>query len=192
MYLTIALGVGSKHESGNDSPLNAQHSFLAKFSFNYWIFGSLVLDVTITSILMVYLWHSRTGVDNLDNALTHIKTMTWGSAAIPSIFQIIAVSLYNSDSGESHNLVLFFWLMTGKFYTLGIMRSLNSRPGLRDCMTSDDVGRTSLSDWQWGDEHENSVARRPSETPFLEAASNSRVQGLCTLPKSSSTTSMRE
>lgn len=53
--------------------------------------------------------------------------------------------------------------MTGKFYTLGIMRSLNSRPGLRDSMTSDDIGRTSLSDWQWGDGHENPVARRASE-----------------------------
>lgn len=30
-------------------------------------------------------------------------------------------------------------------------------------MTSDDIGRTSLSDWQWGDGHENPVARRASE-----------------------------
>jgi hypothetical protein len=56
--------------------------------------------------------------------------------------------------------------MTGKFYTLGILRSLNSRPGLRDWMTSDDMGRTSLSGWQWGEEHENAVARRPSEVRF--------------------------
>lgn len=65
------------------------------------------------------------------------------------------------SQGESHNLVLFFWLMTGKLYTLGIMRSLNSRPGLRGSMTSVDMGRTSISDWQWGDE--NTVSRRASE-----------------------------
>ena len=53
--------------------------------------------------------------------------------------------------------------MTGKFYMLGIMRSLNSRPDLRGWMTSVDMGRTSLSDWQWGDEQENPVARRASE-----------------------------
>ena len=47
---------------------------------------------------MVYLWHSRTGVDNLDKALNHIKAVTWGSAAVPSAFQIIAVSMYNSHS----------------------------------------------------------------------------------------------
>lgn len=64
---------------------------------------------------------------------------------------------------ESHNLVLFFWLMTGKLYTLGIMRSLNSRPDLRSWMTSVDMGRTSVSDWQWGDEPENTVSRRASE-----------------------------
>ncbi|KAI9513250.1 hypothetical protein F5148DRAFT_285715 [Russula earlei] len=194
VYLTVALGVGSKHEGGNDSPLKAQHSFLAKFSFNYWIFGSLVLDVTITSILMVYLWHSRTGVDNLDKALKHITAVTWESATVPSVFQVIAVSMYNSQSGESRHLVLFFYLMTGKLYTLGIMRSLNSRPDLRGRMTSDDVGRTSLSGWQWDDgPDETSVARRLSETPFLETtASVSRDGRLCALPETSSSTTSAE
>ncbi|KAI0307027.1 hypothetical protein B0F90DRAFT_1622129 [Multifurca ochricompacta] len=140
----------------------------AKLSFNYWIFGSLVLDVTITSILMVWLWHSKTGLDNLDKALNHIISVTWGSAAVPSAFQIIAVSLYNSRSEESRHLVLFFLLMTGKFYTLGILRSLNSRPDLRDLMTSDDFGRRSLSDWRWNDEPDDAVAviRRSSEVKF--------------------------
>jgi hypothetical protein len=53
--------------------------------------------------------------------------------------------------------------MTGKLYTLGIMRSLNSRPDLRGWMTSVDMGRTSVSDWQWDDENENTVSRRASE-----------------------------
>ncbi|KAI0303939.1 hypothetical protein BC826DRAFT_201493 [Russula brevipes] len=160
VYLTVALAVGHKHGIVNDSPLRAQ---MAKFSINYWIFGSLALDVTITTILMVYLWHSKTGLDNLDKALKHIIAITWESALVPSTFQIIAVSLYNSKSRESRHLVLCFLLMTGKLYTLGIMRSLNSRPDLRCRMTSDDIGRTSLGDWQWGDEQTSSVARRSSE-----------------------------
>jgi hypothetical protein len=65
--------------------------------------------------------------------------------------------------GESHHLVLFFSLMTGKLYTLAILRSLNSRPELRGRMTSDDVGRRSLSDWQWGNDSENTVSRRWSD-----------------------------
>jgi hypothetical protein len=136
---------------------------------------------------MAYLWHSKTGVDNLDKALKHIITVTWGSAAVPSAFQIIAVSMYNSESvrlfrynkrhqakdrlgvpqGEGRHLVLFFLLMTGKFYTLGVMRSLNSRPELRGRMTSDDIGRTSLSDWQWDDEHRHSDTRRSSEVRLI-------------------------
>ena len=138
-------------------------------------------------LVMVWLWQSKTGLVNLDQALDHIVAVTWESAAVPSAFQIIAVSLYDSRSvrslpehystsqehwltityaglqGESHHLVLFFSLMTGKLYTLGILRSLNSRPDLRGRMTSDDVGRRSLSDWQWGNESENTITRRWSD-----------------------------
>lgn len=144
--------------------------------------------VTFALLVMVWLWQSKTGLINLDQALDHIVAVTWESAAVPSAFQIIAVSLYDSRSvrsfperystsqehrltiicaglqGESHHLVLFFSLMTGKLYTLGILRSLNSRPDLRGRMTSDDVGRRSFSDWQWGgNESENSITRRWSD-----------------------------
>ena len=40
----------------------------------------------------------QTGVDNLDKALNYIIVVTWGSAAVLSALQIIAVSMYNSDS----------------------------------------------------------------------------------------------
>ncbi|KAH9045260.1 hypothetical protein EDB85DRAFT_1905677 [Lactarius pseudohatsudake] len=194
VYLSIALGLGSKHGEANNSPLRAERSFPAQFSFNYWIFGSLVLDVAITSILMVWLFQSKTGLENLDQALDHIVAVTWESAAVPSVFQIIAVSLYDSKSDESHHLVLFFSIMTGKLYTLGILRSLNSRPDLRGRMTSDDIGRRSLSDWQWSNESENTTSRRWSEmlflSPALSPASTPRGRGrrLYGLPESSSTT----
>jgi hypothetical protein len=60
--------------------------------------GFLSVDFLTFTLVMAYLWHSKTGVDNLDNTLNHIITVTWGSAAVPSAFQIIAVSMYNSDS----------------------------------------------------------------------------------------------
>jgi hypothetical protein len=56
------------------------------------------VDFLTFAPVMVYLWHSKTGVNNLDNALHHIIAVTWGSAAVPSVFQIIAVSMYNSES----------------------------------------------------------------------------------------------
>ncbi|KAI9447890.1 hypothetical protein H4582DRAFT_1896992, partial [Lactarius indigo] len=137
---------------------------------------------------MVWLFQSKTGLANLDQALSHIVAVTWESAAVPSVFQIVAVSLYDSKSDKSHHLVLFFSLMTGKLYTLGILRSLNSRPDLRGRMTSDDIGRRSLSDWQWSDESENTTFRRWSEMLFLSPASTPRGRRLYGLPESSSTT----
>ncbi|KAH9077025.1 hypothetical protein EDB83DRAFT_2347825 [Lactarius deliciosus] len=185
MYLSITLGLGSKHGEANNSPLRAERSFPAQFSFNYWIFGSLV---------MVWLFQSKTGLENLDQALDHIVAVTWESAAVPSVCQIVAVSLYDSKSDKSHHLVLFFSIMTGKLYTLGILRSLNSRPDLRGRMTSDDIGRRSLSDWQWSNESENTTSRRWSEmlflSPALSPASTPRGRGrrLYGLPESSSMT----
>jgi hypothetical protein len=67
-------------------------------SLRYVRYGWLPVEYLTFAPVMVYLWRSRTGVDNLDKALHHIITVTWGSAAIPSVFQIIAVSLYNSES----------------------------------------------------------------------------------------------
>ena len=45
------------------------------------------------------------------------------------------------------HLVLFFVLMTGKFYTFGMLRTLNSRAKLRRRMQSRSLGRTSLTGW---------------------------------------------
>jgi hypothetical protein len=47
------------------------------------------------------------------------------------------------------HLVLFFVLLTGKLYVIGMLRTLNSRVKLRERMKSHDLGRTSLGDFQW-------------------------------------------
>ena len=43
--------------------------------------------------------------------------------------------------------MLFFVLITGKFYTFGMLRTLNSRAKLRRRMQSHNLGRTSLTGW---------------------------------------------
>lgn len=105
--------------------------------------------MSVTSILMVYLWKSKTGLGYLDKALKHIIGITWESAAIPSILMIISVILYHCKAPVERRLSLPFILLTGKFYILGMLRTLNSRPKLRERMKSHDLGRTSLSDWTW-------------------------------------------
>jgi hypothetical protein len=81
-------------------------------SLRYVCYAGPSVDNLTFAPVMFYLWHSRTGVDNLDNALNRIKTVTWGSAAIPSICQIVAVSLYNSDSVKDFAMRWWRSLMT--------------------------------------------------------------------------------
>lgn len=45
--------------------------------------------------------------------------------------------------------MLFFVLLTGKFYTFGMLRTLNSRQRLRHRINSHNFGRTSLTALEW-------------------------------------------
>lgn len=126
------------------------------------------------STVSYYLWKQKSGINHLDKCLKHIIGITWESAAVPSITMIIAVGLYYSNSvcrassssvhklqtentraynmgygGRSKNkhrhLVLSFILLTGKFYIIGIFRTLNSRSRIRRKMKNTDMGRTSVA-----------------------------------------------
>jgi hypothetical protein len=64
------------------------------------------------------------------------------------------------------HLVLFFVLMTGKFYTFGMLRTLNSRAKLRRRMQSHNLGRTSLTGWNW-DQPARKHLSIQAETPSM-------------------------
>ncbi|KAF8974163.1 hypothetical protein BDZ97DRAFT_355 [Flammula alnicola] len=151
LYLAIAMGVAFRSLEGTDDTLTASHFLLPStiVAFSFWIFGSLVLEVTVTTILMISLWHSRTGFKEIDKTVVKVIHMTWESAILPSFCMVIAVGLYHARPRMDDHLVLFFVLLTGKFYTFGMLRTLNSRTKLRQRMQSHDFGRTSLSTWQW-------------------------------------------
>jgi hypothetical protein len=59
------------------------------------------MNLVTFALVMVWLCQSKTGLENLDQALDHIVAVTWESAAVPSVFQIVAVSLYDSRSVRS-------------------------------------------------------------------------------------------
>lgn len=68
----------------------------------------------------------------------------------------IIYSLRDSDGGGLSNpsplhLDLFFAVLTGKVYTLGLLRTLNSRTKFRERLDSSAPGRRSLSGYQWAD-----------------------------------------
>ncbi|GAW05054.1 hypothetical protein LENED_006885 [Lentinula edodes] len=162
-------------ESGNylgSGPLMS----LLQFVFSYWIFGSLVLDLIVASILITTLWRAKTGLEDSDRVVWSVITLTCESASLPCISMIAAVSLYHST--KESNLVLFFVLLAGKLYSYGLLRTLNSRDGFRLRLNSHNLGRATLSNWQWdqgrGDDH-----------PHLETA----VASISEPPKSLDTTS---
>ncbi|KAJ4469665.1 hypothetical protein J3R30DRAFT_1546591 [Lentinula aciculospora] len=120
---------------------------LLQFVFSYWIFGSLVLDSIVAFILITTLWRAKTGLKDSDRVVWSVITLTCESASLPCISMIAAVSLYHSK--KEGNLVLFFVLLSGKLYSYGLLRTLNSRDGFRLRLNSQNLGRATLSDWQW-------------------------------------------
>jgi len=116
----------------NDT-LSASRSILTStvVSFSYWVFGSLALDLVVTSISILFLWRSKTGLVELDQVVMHIITITLESAAWPSICMLVAASLYHASPHTRDHLILFFVLLSGKLYTIGMLRTLNSRAKLR-------------------------------------------------------------
>lgn len=86
----------------------------------------------------------------------------WESAALPTIAMILAASLYSSKEVTTpRHLDLFFILLTGKLYTLGILRTINSRVIFRERLASADHGRTSLSDYKWDQPSSNVSSSTP-------------------------------
>ncbi|EIM87975.1 uncharacterized protein STEHIDRAFT_155334 [Stereum hirsutum FP-91666 SS1] len=151
IYLSTIIGISSRSKELTNDPLISTRSPATVAAFNYWIWSSFVLDGMITAILSYYLWKQKSGINHLDKCLKHIIGITWESAAVPSITMLIAVSLYYSNSNHNRHLVLSFILLTGKFYIIGIFRTLNSRSRIRRKMKNTDIGRTSVADEIDGD-----------------------------------------
>lgn len=162
IYLAVATGIAFRSLEATDNILAASHFLLPStiVTFSIWIFGSLALDIIVTSILISSLWRSRTGIRETDKIVLHVILLTWESAALPSICMFIAACLYHGAPRVHDHLVLFFVLLTGKLYVFGMLRTLNSRVKLRERMKSHDLGRTSLENWSW--EQSMSGGRVPS------------------------------
>ncbi|KAJ3758882.1 hypothetical protein EV360DRAFT_82629 [Lentinula raphanica] len=121
---------------------------LLQFVFSYWIFGSLLLDLAVASILITTLWRAKSGLKDSDKVVWSVITLTFESATLPCVSMIAAASVYHSN--KEGNLVLFFLLLSGKLYSYGLLRTLNSRDGFRVRLHSNKLGRATLGNW-YGD-----------------------------------------
>lgn len=117
--------------------------------------------------MAITLWRSKTGQDDSDKTLLKVISITCESAVLPLTTLLAAVIIYQAhpvsfflflESTSSHprfqrkgedNVVLLLVLVTGKLYTLVLLRTLNSRNELRQRFRSHSLGRNSLGNWQW-------------------------------------------
>ncbi|KAI0335656.1 hypothetical protein GY45DRAFT_818149 [Cubamyces sp. BRFM 1775] len=170
IYLTVRIAqvIGPMSEHGHADPLHA-----SSFAYPIWVFGTLAMALSLTSILSVSLWRTRTGLRHLDRTLTHIIFITFESAALPTACMLASAIVYsiratraaraaateadfNRDTAaamlaQTLHLDLFFAILTGKVYTLGILRTLNSRTQFRAGMHTSNLGRRSLTNWANGE-----------------------------------------
>ncbi|PCH40883.1 hypothetical protein WOLCODRAFT_16742 [Wolfiporia cocos MD-104 SS10] len=168
IYLAVKIGEDIGAETGYADPLKA-----GSWAFPLWIYGSLVLALSLTCILSYFLRKSKTGLSYLDRTVNSIIEITWETAALPSVSAILAATFYSSKPvTHARHLDLFFSLLIAKLYTLGILRTINLRVVFRQRLTSTDLGRTSLNDFRWdqaassGTTSSQKVRRRQHETFF--------------------------
>ncbi|KAI0375834.1 hypothetical protein BV20DRAFT_19187 [Pilatotrama ljubarskyi] len=171
LTIRIAKDIGPFADHGNADPLHA-----SLFAYPLWVYGTLVMAVSITTILSVSLWRNRTGLRHLDRTLNHIIFITFESAALPTACTLASAIIYSirdaraseaaaaaasshggtgqpestsaEMSGQALHLDLFFAILTGKVYTLGLLRTLNSRTQFRAGLHTSNLGRRSLTGWE--------------------------------------------
>ncbi|KAI0727301.1 hypothetical protein C8Q72DRAFT_841110 [Fomitopsis betulina] len=144
VYLAVLIEQCITIETGNADPLKA-----GRWPFPFWVFGSLVLSIALTGILSWYLYKSKIGIAQTDQLVQTIIRVTWETAALPTASMLVAVVFYcGKEMSSARHLDLFFSLLTAKLYTLGILRTLNSRTSFRESIATHDLGgRQSLNDY---------------------------------------------
>lgn len=169
IYLAVKIGEHIGAMTGYADPLKASY-----WAFPFWVYASLALALSLTFTLSIALWKTKTGLNHADKVVKHIISLTWETSTLPTICMILAVGFYCSKRVTSpRHLDLFFSLLSGKLYTLGILRTINSRAIIRERLASSDLGRTSLSEYKWN-QPSSSTNNADNQPPF---APNQHMSG---------------
>ncbi|KAI9056501.1 hypothetical protein FKP32DRAFT_1682437 [Trametes sanguinea] len=193
IILTVRISdvVGPFLDNGNADPLHA-----STFAYPLWVYGTLVMALSLTSILSVSLWRTRTGLRHLDRTLNHIIFITFESAALPTACMLFSAAIFSVReygpegapipdpaaasaqlmSKRSLHLDLFFAILTGKVYTLGILRTLNSRTQFRAGLHTSNLGRRSLTGWDGAAQGEREQQQAGGEECSCAAPQDGRIR----------------
>ncbi|KAA1467058.1 hypothetical protein DENSPDRAFT_812490 [Dentipellis sp. KUC8613] len=94
-----------------------------------WLAIAVVTDLSITLLLMRFLYKSRTGFHKTDNVIWRIIRSAVETAAFGSFFCIM--DLVTFTTLQTTNFHLIFALPMGRIYTNTLMTTLNNRVSLR-------------------------------------------------------------
>ncbi|CAE6458450.1 unnamed protein product [Rhizoctonia solani] len=99
-----------------------------------WLFCTVIADLTITVIILYFIFQSRTGWSGTDSILSNLARMTFESQLPPTL---IAIGLAIEYTIKYDSFVAIpFICVQAKFYGISLVHTLNGRVNLRRGNTS--------------------------------------------------------
>ncbi|WVR07729.1 hypothetical protein IAU60_004772 [Kwoniella sp. DSM 27419] len=103
-----------------------------------WLATALGADVLITGSIMWSLFRSRTGWKQTDRTITKLLGIVIETQMPPTLVVLLFLVTFGATS-QTMLLVIWPQWVQGKFYTCGLLASLNSRYQLRRAMQNDQM-----------------------------------------------------
>ncbi|KAK0206619.1 hypothetical protein DFS33DRAFT_1420541 [Desarmillaria ectypa] len=149
-------------------------------SFTCWIIGCLAIDTAVAGIMTIQLLQSKIGVPAADGVVQTVIYVAWESAILPQLSMLAAVIIFHSHArsltlqeANTINILHLFVNIAGKLYVYMLLWTLNYRDELRVRMKSHDLGRVSLSNWQWDQSRSSEDPATTLDRPMSCASSTS-------------------
>ncbi|OCF38364.1 hypothetical protein I317_07872 [Kwoniella heveanensis CBS 569] len=101
-----------------------------------WLAAGLGADILITSVIMASLLRSRTGWKSTDKTIMKLLAIIVETQLPPTIIILVFLITFGGFAHENYLDVWPQWVQS-KFYTCGLLASLNSRYSLRRAMKND-------------------------------------------------------
>ncbi|KAJ7100793.1 hypothetical protein B0H15DRAFT_817319 [Mycena belliarum] len=91
-----------------------------------WMTTTILVDVTITIILVWYLRRHKTGLEGTDQVVDRLIRLTVQTGMLTSVWALLDLVLFLTQPTDASHLI--FQIPMVKMYTNSLMSSLNSRP----------------------------------------------------------------
>ncbi|KDQ58131.1 hypothetical protein JAAARDRAFT_34945 [Jaapia argillacea MUCL 33604] len=128
----LVYGVFTISVTPDGSGIRGQNSIFSLWEITLIL--SAVLDISVTTILLVFLLRSRSNVFSrrFRRVLFRLIMISWEAAVLPSACAMAAaLSIATMNGGFTNFWYLFFQAILGKLYVMSLLITLNTRANLR-------------------------------------------------------------